>query len=461
MKIVVLNGSPKGKYSITMQYISFLQKQFPMHDYKTIHVARRIKAIEKNEVAFSAIIDDIQSADMVLWSFGVWVLAVSAQTMRFIELISERGVEDAFRGKYTAAISTSINYFDHTAHNYMRSVCEDLGMQFVDSMSLDIMDLRNEEKRQQLIVFADSLFRAVETKAASSCFNCPLLFNSFEYQPGSTRNSIKTDGKKVLVLTDKYEKDTNLGMMIDRFRQSFVGPIDLIDLNDIDIRGACLGCMKCGYDYQCQYKDGFVDFYNNKVRMADIIILAGDLKGRYLSSLWKTFFDRAFFWNHTPSLARKQMAYLISGPLSQNSNLIQILEASVTARQNANFVDIITDECENSGQIDAQLDGLAERMIRMAKIQYVKPQNFLAVGGHKVFRDNIWGRLRCLWQADHRFYKKNGYYDFPQNDHKFRIIGPILMALTKIPTFRKKYYDNVKKMPALRFARLIEKSDNV
>jgi len=52
----------------------------------------------------------------------------------------------------------------------------------------------------------------------------------------------------VLVLTDKYDKNTNLGKMIDRFRQVFVDPIDVIDLNDIDIHGACLGCMKCGYD---------------------------------------------------------------------------------------------------------------------------------------------------------------------------------------------------------------------
>jgi hypothetical protein len=99
--------------------------------------------------------------------------------------------------------------------------------------------------------------------------------------------------------------------------------------------------MRCGYDYTCTYKDGFADFYNQRVRTADIIVFAGTVKGRYLSSMWKTFYDRAYFWNHTPSLAGKQLGYIIAGPLRQNPNLIQILEASSTARQYANHVDII------------------------------------------------------------------------------------------------------------------------
>ena len=29
MKIVVLNGSPKGDISVTMQYVAYLKKKFP------------------------------------------------------------------------------------------------------------------------------------------------------------------------------------------------------------------------------------------------------------------------------------------------------------------------------------------------------------------------------------------------------------------------------------------------
>jgi len=180
------------------------------------------------------------------------------------------------------------------------------------------------------------------------------------------------------------------------------------------------------------------------------------VKGRYLSSKWKTFYDRAFFWNHTPSLVGKQMGYIISGPLSQNANLIQILEASSTARQDAIHVDMITDECENSSEIDAQLQSFAERLVSYSINGYIKPQNFLGVGGHKIFRDDIWGRLRMVWQADHRYFKKHGKYDFPQKDYKIRIMTAIMMLLTKIPKFRKKFYANLKKSPAERLKKFIE-----
>jgi hypothetical protein len=34
MKIVVLNGSPKGEYSVTLQYVHYIQKKFPGHEWK-------------------------------------------------------------------------------------------------------------------------------------------------------------------------------------------------------------------------------------------------------------------------------------------------------------------------------------------------------------------------------------------------------------------------------------------
>ena len=456
MKIIVLNGSPKGDLSVTLQYVHFIQKKFPQHELKIIHISKNIKKIERDENAFQEIIDEVRSSDGVLWSFGLWILCVPAQYMRFIELISERGVEDAFKNKYAAVLTTSIHFFDHTAHNYMRAVCEDLNMKYAEALSPEMRDLAEERGREALIIFAENFFEAIEKKTATSRLFKPLTFSDFVYQPSVPEERIDTRGKKAVILTDAYDSDTNLGKMIDRFRQSYSNEIEVIDLNDIDIRGACLGCMRCGYDYNCVQKDGFTEFYNNRVRTADIIVFAGTVKGRYLSSKWKTFYDRAFFWNHTPSLVGKQMGYIISGPLSQNANLIQIIEASSTVRQDAIHVDMITDECENSAEIDAQLQSLAERLISYSVKGYIKPQNFLGVGGHKIFRDNIWGRLRMVWQADHRYFKKHGKYDFPQKDYKIRIMTAIMMLLTKIPKFRKKFYANLKKSPAERLNKFIE-----
>jgi multimeric flavodoxin WrbA len=459
MKIIILNGSPKGEESITLQYVAYIRKHFPQHDFRIIHVSQRIKKLEKDLEAFQEIIEEVRSADGVMWSFGLWVLCVPAQFMRFIELISERGVEDAFSNKYTAVITTSIHFYDHTAHNYMRAVCEDLEMRYTDAVSLDIIDMMNAEKRRDISIFGECFFDNIHAQAATSKLFKQLTFSEFEYQPTRPEKRIETKGKKVLVLTDSYDCNTNLGKMITRFTHSFDSEINVINLNDVDIRGACLGCMRCGYDYTCVYQDGFANFYNLQVRTADIIVFAGAIKGRYLSSLWKTFFDRAYFWNHTPSLAGKQLGYIISGPLRQNPNLIQILEASSTARQYANHVDIITDEGEDSSELDALLQSFAQRLVSFAEKGYLRPQNFLAVGGHKVFRDEIWGRLRPLWQADYRYFKKHGLFDFPQKDYKIRMLTPLLMLLTRIPAVRRKYYANVKSFPSGRLKKLIEQVD--
>ena len=56
MKIVVLNGSPKGETSVTMQYVKYLQKQFGQHEFNMIHVAQGIGRIEKDAERFDGIV---------------------------------------------------------------------------------------------------------------------------------------------------------------------------------------------------------------------------------------------------------------------------------------------------------------------------------------------------------------------------------------------------------------------
>jgi hypothetical protein len=66
MKIIVLNGSPKGDHSITFQYVNFIQKRFPQHELKAVNVSQKIKRIEKDEKTFLGIIDEVRSSDGVL-----------------------------------------------------------------------------------------------------------------------------------------------------------------------------------------------------------------------------------------------------------------------------------------------------------------------------------------------------------------------------------------------------------
>ena len=48
MHILVLNGSPKGKYSVTLQTILYLQKLHPEHAFEIMNVGQSIKSLEKD-----------------------------------------------------------------------------------------------------------------------------------------------------------------------------------------------------------------------------------------------------------------------------------------------------------------------------------------------------------------------------------------------------------------------------
>ena len=60
MKIAVINGSPKGKYSITLQTVLYLQRKFAEHTFEVLHAGQKIKALEKD---FSAAKQLMETSD--------------------------------------------------------------------------------------------------------------------------------------------------------------------------------------------------------------------------------------------------------------------------------------------------------------------------------------------------------------------------------------------------------------
>jgi len=441
MKITVLNGSPKGGLSATMQYVHFIQKKYPQHELKIFHVSQQIKRIEDNEEAFQEIMDEVGSSDGVLWAFPLYYLLVASQYKRFVELIFERKAQRVFKNRYAAVLTTSIHFFDHTAHNYMHAICDDLDMKVAGSFSAGMYDLLKGGNRDRLRLFAEAFFRAIEERIPTSKVYRPVTWRALNYAPGLMESKVEGGGKKILLVIDSENRQENLIRMAEQFRNAFSCETEMINLQGVDMKGGCLGCLQCGYDHTCAYtgKDEFIEFYNTKLKTADIVVFAGEIKDRYLSSRWKMFFDRSFFNTHTPSLSGKQIGFIVSGPLSQIPNLRQILEA-YTDWQQANLVDIVTDEYEDSAVIDGLLQKLATDLVWFAERNYIQPRTFLGIGGMRIFRDDVWGRLRFPFRADHQFYTKHGIYDFPQKDYKGRIVSQILLLLTKIPTIRKEIY---------------------
>jgi multimeric flavodoxin WrbA len=451
MKIVVLNGSPKGRNSVTMQYLLYIKKKYPQHEVNLLKISSRIKKYEKKEEEFNKILDEIDQADIIIWGTPVYVMLVPYQLKRFIELIEERGKIDIFRNKYTAIITTSIRFYDSMAINYLHGIIDDWNMKFAGFFSADSYDLLHTKERTRLLKFFDYICYVFENKIETPKQYFKISPVESNYDPTineSDSNFEKLDigEKSIRIITDSGDLESNLGKMVSTFQSFFSKPIEVINLNDINIKGGCLGCLHCAYDNVCAYgdKDEYMNFYNAKIPNTDIIIFAGNLVDRYLSSRWKLFFDRAFFNTHIPTMINSQLAYIISGSLSENTNLHDILRA-LSEFQRANLEDIVTDEKKSSEEIKKSLYDLAKRLKWCVEHNYIKPKTFLGEGGMKIFRDDVWGRNRFVFQADHKFYTEHGYYDsFPQNDIRAEKTNEYVMNnITNDPDKRTLFYQAI------------------
>ena len=88
MHILVLNGSPKGEYSITLQTLRYLEACYPAHTFEVLHVGQKIKSLEKDMTEALAM---IARADLLLFSYPVYTFIAPSQLHRFIELVKASG----------------------------------------------------------------------------------------------------------------------------------------------------------------------------------------------------------------------------------------------------------------------------------------------------------------------------------------------------------------------------------
>ncbi|MCR4611336.1 MAG: NAD(P)H-dependent oxidoreductase [Lachnospiraceae bacterium] len=417
MRILILNGSPAGDNSITLQHMEYLKKKFPRYEYKTINVAARIRSIEKD---FTQSKEELESADLIVFCYPVYTFLIPAQLHRFIELIKENGVD--LSGKYATQVSTSKHFYDTTAHRFIEENCYDLKLRYVKGLSADMEDILSKKGQKEAVEFfkfvlwnmKNNLCDDLHMKEASSA----KLFEA-----GSAKKSTKKTDKTIALVTD-YDDDKsydNLRSMIARFVLRFPGDVNVINLREFPFIGGCLGCFNCASDGKCIYKDGFDDYLRKNINGADAVVYAYSIKDHSMGYRFKLYDDRQFCNGHRTVTMGKPVAYLIDGHLSVENNLMILMEAR--AQVGGNFLAGVV---SNESNPDEAIDNTVKTLYYALKHSYNPPKNFYGVGGLKIFRDLIY-QMQGLMKEDHRFYKEHGFYDFPQK-HKGRIMGMYLVS---------------------------------
>lgn len=428
MKICILNGSPRGKYSITAKTSQYLEKCFPQHRFTYILAAAQIRTLEKN---LSPALKAIEEADLIIFSYPVYTFLAPSQLHRFIRLLKESGAD--LSGKFVTQITTSKHFYDVTAHRYVEDNCFDLGMQVIHGLSADMDDLTTAKGQEEAVSFFCYALWCVENGIGErkpsaglepvSLVKGKLLsdvdnkkekeiekeMDDSVQDKKSAESIIEASrpfvvNKPVTIVADLKKDDLTLKSRIDDFRQACPVPTKLVNLQEYPFQGGCLGCFHCAATGKCVYTDGFDVFLREQIQTSAAIVYAFTIQDHSMGPVFKMYDDRQFCNGHRTVTEGMPFGYIICGAYEKEPNLRTVIEARCEVGHNF-LAGVGTDASSDQTMLS--------RLLYALEHSYLQPRNFYGVGGMKIFRDLIWV-MQGFMKADHEFYKQHGIYDFPQ-----------------------------------------------
>ena len=446
MKILVINGSPKGNNSITLQTLLFLEKLFIEHQFTFLNVGQKIKHYEKN---FDEIKEELENTDIIIFAYPVYTFLVPYQLYRFIELLKENNVN--IKNKFATQVSTSKHFYDITAHKFVEENCLDLGLKYIKGLSADMEDLIEKKGQDDAINFFNYLIFCAENNLNIKENANNKKIEKIVYKRKTEDNGANNKEKDILILTNCSDKDESLRNMIEDFKSIFPYKTREINIRDYKFHGGCLGCFGCAITGKCVYKDGFDDFLRKDIQTADAIIYAFSIENHYTYSSFKLYEDRQFCNGHRMVTEGMPVGYIISGDYDKEYNLQTLVEARCEV--GGNFLTHVANDC-NRDAYDELLK-LSSIMKYAIDNKCTRPKNFYGVGGMKIFRDLIYV-MQGLMKEDHKYYKKHNVYDFPQKQRMKMLQIKLVGALISIPSMQSKMKNKMNEYILMPYKKIID-----
>jgi len=457
MNILILNGSPKGEKSISLFYAKYLIKKFPNIKFEIVNISSKIRIIENNNDKFNEIVTKITKADGLIWALPVYVLSVPGQVMRFYELVRNRCEPDVFQGKYVSSIITSMHYFDHNAMLYLQAQTEDLNGYFVEGFSAEMFDIKQPKIRKNLINYANMFFSYIDEKK-------PVIKRFYNFEKNKINDVLFYDPNMDCLLPVKHNSnivlisnndvfDNNVNQMIGVFKKIMGDSVEHIRIENINLKGGCLGCLQCSQEGICVYNDDY-EKYKTIIKNADAVIYALKINHHSFGSSFKMFADRGFSNGHR---VKKNFftGFLISGPLYYENHVQNIIDGINYGGKSAFDGNVVCDYKVNSDELTKLIEVFCQNLIRSIDLGYNKPTNFYGVAAHKIFRDLVFA-TSSLQRADDYYYKKNNLYDFPTWDYKTRLLNLFVKIITLPKGMRKSFNKKINTMMIKDFEKIIE-----
>ena len=423
MNILVINGSPSGKNSITLHTALYLEKKFPDQSFSYLNAAQTIHGLQKD---FTPAVKALNKADLILFVYPVYTFIAPSQVHSFVRMMKEsieKGILDV-KGKTASQITTSKHFYDITAHNYIRDNCFDMEMNFITGLSADMDDLLHTKGQKQ----ATDWFAHLVWCIGNGIFEHPAFHEDrtlIQQVDVPERTDEPKKDKDIVILVDSSNTNPTLDAMVSRFRAVVPYSTRVIDLGAFPFKGGCLGCFHCAPEGKCIYKDGYEDLLRNQIQKTDCIIEAFNIQDHSMGVRFKLYDDRQFCNGHRTVTMGMPTGYIVTGNLDAEENLRMILEGR--SQVGGNYITGIANNQTDPGK---EVDNLAKNLAYVLENGFEQSSNFLGIGGMKIFRDLIY-LMQGMMREDHRFYKSHGFYDtFPQKQRgtifKMRLVGMLM-----------------------------------
>ena len=454
MKVTVINGSPKGEYSITLQTVRYIAQKNKDCEFTEIHAGQNIRQIEKDFAGAKTsgditVKEALEGADLLLFAYPVYTFLAPSQLHRFIELMKGSGIDVS--GKFATQITTSKHFYDVTAHRYVQDNAQDMGLKFVKGLSADMDDLLSEKGQKEALSFFGYVIWCMENDVYESFPEKAPAFVPKAVTP--LPESTEEKPGDVVIVADLSPEDTVLSAMIDRFRARFDRRTRVVNIREFPFGGGCISCFHCAPAGKCVYKDGFDEYLRNEIQTAEAIVYAFTVKDHSMGSRFKIYDDRQFCNGHRTVTMGMPFGYLVNGAPSREENLRLAIHGR--AEVGGNFLAGIA---SSETDPDTEIDRLCARLSYAIAQKYVQPSNFLGVGGMKIFRDLIW-LMQGMMRADHRFYRAHGQYDFPQKKRGTMLKMYLVGALMRSPKLMAKAGNKVKEGMIGPYKKVLEKEE--
>ncbi|MCG6961756.1 MAG: NAD(P)H-dependent oxidoreductase [Acidobacteria bacterium] len=421
-KVLFLCGSPRRKQSASLCTAKYLAR-FLDFDYEFLDVAKAKLSTDPGEAepAFLKIVEKMQTADAVVWTFGAWLLFVSVQMQYLLDKLFEQGYD--FSGKVAAAVMTSVRVHDDFILDRVRFVSEQLGFGYAGDVSAVgnpfFGYVEDEEMTEDSCrILAGQLNRALTDGYVPARYYPPVerrFLSSTHRGPGfavDDQPASKTGDKTILVLTgNRVSEDAANASIIESIQRYSRNSVEVIELQDRHV-GPCVGCYLCDFngDGVCVLKDEY-EAIKQRLHQADGIVYVGTCASGMVDCHLKAFLDRGWGIAHRPTLKGKYGFVIATGggPLEAEAGwYLQFVLNKFGTR----CIAALTQSAADGPAFAASVRRTVEDLDRALDEKWQIADRFGIRGTNWTFRD-LAATSGASLRADYGFYKEHRMFDAP------------------------------------------------